>query len=354
MYKCLLILLFGGLFASPALGQEQAFTVFLLGDAGNWTQPNTLLNSYKAALDATPNSASILLGDNIYPKGMLNNSKKRYAKECLKMNLQLDVARDYKGYFYVIPGNHDWRAGKFNGVKSVIAQQKYVDSVLLFQSKIANKRQAFYPTQGLPGPDFIDINNTIRLLFIDTQWWLQTVNFHKVPYGANRNKKETEADFYAKLDSLIADANARKLNVIAAFHHPILPSGVNDAPELMLHAFNYSPLQVFGLLGVNRLLSQATNQKRYKKMANKLFASFDNCTNCIVVSGHEHILFYKQKNKVKQLVVGAGSKHPAFDYPKNNGIFFRGGIFGFAQIIIKNGTTQVLFKDEKGEVIYQE
>ncbi len=337
-----------------AEAQPPAFTIYLLGDAGNCTTTSTLFKSYKAMLDSTSNSASIILGDNIYPKGMLKNSKKSYLDECKKINTQLEMATDYDGYFFVIPGNHDWRAGKWNGIKSVKEQKKYVDSVLLNNSKIVNKRNTFLPSNALPGPEYIDINNTIRIIFIDTQWWLQSVNLHGVPRLENTTKKETEDHFFIKLDSLIEDANQRNINVVAAFHHPVLPSGVHEIPKWILFAINYTPFQLLGILGGNRILSQTSNQLRYKKMTEKLMKSFEKSNQIVLVSGHEHILFYKQKNKVKQLVVGAGSKHSTKKITTKEGIFYKGGALGFAKIVLHNATIQVSFFDEMGNVIYEE
>jgi hypothetical protein len=97
------------------------FSLFLIGDAG---EPDThgkdaVLNTLSEKLKLKgKNSSVVFLGDNIYPKGMVDEEHpdRKDAEDRLKA--QLDVIKSHIGTGFIIPGNHDWeQGGKMVGQK---------------------------------------------------------------------------------------------------------------------------------------------------------------------------------------------------------------------------------------------
>jgi len=282
------------------LSQNNTHSVYLIGDAGEYTQPGDALLLLKKELLFNPNSTVLFLGDNVYPEG-LNASD---SNSVVRLKSQLQILNQYKGNVFFIPGNHDWAAQKSKGLNRIIAQQKFVETYLKDSTSVLNKSgQAFLPQNALPGPQSVLITKGVRIVFIDTQWFL---HFHK------KNKtgsiKKTKNQFYHTLDSLLNISKQNNEQVIIAAHHPIYTNGNHSSKKQPLRfLINYTPLKIFGWLGLDRLLSQDIDNPSYKKLRKQLLNIFNKYENITYVSGHDHNLQYF-KNKNKYIVSGCGSK----------------------------------------------
>jgi hypothetical protein len=148
------------------------------------------------------------------------------------------------------------------------------------------------------------LSKKLRLIIIDTQWFL---HFYKK--GKEGTKKHTKELFYTRLDSLLAFAKNNNEQVIIAAHHPLYSNGSHSrAKQPLRFLINRTPLQLFGLMGVNRLYSQDIDQPRYKKMRKRMLDVFSKYDNITFVSGHEHNLQCFKENKNRYVVSGSGSK----------------------------------------------
>lgn len=280
---------------------DMPYSVYLIGDAGEDTVSGKALIMLKEKLINDSSSTVVFLGDNVYPDGF----KKDNYKSELKMRSQLNILKDYKGRAYFIPGNHDWSAQKRNGLKRIIDQKEYIESYLRNNSKLVNKNEAaFLPANGLPGPESVMLNNKLRLITIDTQWFLHFYKKNKI--GSIKN---TEDLFYRNLDSLLRYSHENGEKVIVAAHHPIFTNGVHSRKlEPLRFCVNYTPFQIFGQFGLNRLFSQDLSNPRYRKMRKRILKRLEKYDNIIYVSGHEHSLqFFKEKGN-RFIVSGCGSK----------------------------------------------
>lgn len=278
------------------------FSLFLIGDAGEDTSSGPALLRLKEQLNETPNSTVVFLGDNVYPAGLNlkdSNSIKR-------MESQLKILNEYKGQVYFIPGNHDWNAQKPNGANILKDQQVYVTEYLKNKTTVKNKNdKTFLPENALPGPETVMLNEYLRLVIIDTQWFLHYYKKNKTGTKAN-----TKKIFYSILDSILNYSSLNNQKVIIAAHHPIYTNGQHSKKKQPLRfLINYTPLQIFGLLGLNRLLSQDIEQPRYKRMRKKMISIFEKYPHQITyVSGHDHNLQLIHKDSVTYIVSGGGSK----------------------------------------------
>ncbi len=309
MLKFLLKLLFV-LFPIAISAQEiQPYSVYLIGDAGEDTIPGKALLMLKEELLSHPNSTVVFLGDNIYPKGL--NSKDKKSALCLES--QLHILNNYKGSVYFIPGNHDWQLQGPKGLKRLKKQQIFVDAYLKEKTTASNKNTAaFLPENGLPGPETVMLNNKLRLIIIDTQWFLHLYKKNKI-----QSKKHTEELFYTRLDSLLNLAKQNNEQVLITAHHPMFTNGQHSLSRQPLRFLNNkTPLQLFGLVGMNRLLSQDISQPRYKKMRKRMMQSFDKYDNIIYAAGHDHNLQCFKQGANRYIVSGAGSKLAPFNKKK--------------------------------------
>lgn len=288
---------------------NQPYTVYLIGDAGKDTSPGKALLMLKEELLAHPSSTVIFLGDNVYPKGLIANN--RASALCLESQLQ--ILTNYKGKVFFIPGNHDWEAQKRNGLKCLANQQEYVELYLKNNTIVSNRNETvFSPKNGLPGPETVLLNPKLRLITIDTQWFLHFFKKNKI-----QSKKNTAELFYSNLDSLLNLAKQNREQVIIAAHHPIFTNGQHSGSKQPLRFLvNKTPFQIFGLMGLNRLLSQDLAQPQYKKMRNRMLKSFNKHDNLICASGHDHNLQCFKEAGNAYIVSGSGSKVSHFHKKK--------------------------------------
>jgi predicted phosphodiesterase len=285
--------------------QSPDFSVYLIGDAGNDTITNENMKLLSHHARQQPNSAILFLGDNIYPQGLetLSKSEKKSRLSEKRLLSQLEPLKTYKGQVYFVPGNHDWKQGKWQGLKYIKEEARYVEQYFK-NTEVSNRNEhTFIPQNGLPGPYSVMLTEKIRLIAIDTQWWLQSQFFHKTPKPDGLNRKQTTAKFYRELDSLLNAAKTNNEKVVIAAHHPMFTNGHHSRSLV-----NYMPLQFFGLIGLNRMLVQDIPQPRYHKMRKKLLATFNKYEHLIIVAGHEHTLQYFEDGNNTHIVSGAGSK----------------------------------------------
>lgn len=314
MKKILKLVLF--LVCSSVYAQTSVpYSVYLVGDAGEDTVTGKALLLLKEELLANPNSAVIFLGDNVYPKG-LDPSK---PLSVMHLESQLQILKDYRGQVYFIPGNHDWDAQKRKGLKKVTDQEKYVNEYIRSKTVVSTKdASVFLPKNGLPGPETVMLTKDLRLIIIDTQWFL-----HFFKKNTSGSKKATRVQFYKQLDSLLLIAKNNHEQVIIAAHHPLYSNGQHSrAKQPFRFLVNCTPFQIFGLCGINRLYSQDLPQLRYKKMRKQLLSAIDKYDNITFASGHEHNLQCFKEQGNRYVVSGSGSKRSRLAKRKKFNAFF--------------------------------
>lgn len=280
---------------------QSEYSVYLIGDAGEDTVPGKALLMLQDELLKNSNSAVIFLGDNIYPSGL----KKDDYYSAKHLESQLSILNNYKGQAYFIPGNHDWDSQKANGWKRIRNQENYVTEYLKTKSSVANKDKAsFLPADGFPGPTSVMLNTDLRLITIDTQWFLQRHKKHKIS-----TYKNSENLFFNQLEKLLKEAKQNKEQVIIAAHHPMFTNGQHSKNKQPLRFLvNRTPLCFIGFMGIYRLFSQDIAQPRYKKMRTKMLRILNQYDNIIYASGHEHNLQFFKENNNKYIISGCGSK----------------------------------------------
>lgn len=322
-------------------------TFFLIGDAGNTTNPETIqtLKFLESQVSTTDkNNTLLFLGDNIYPKGMpaeQNDPTRADAEE--KLTLQLEIAKKFKGRTIFMPGNHDW----YNGLKGLNEQEKFVTTYL-------NEKKAFLPRKGC-AIETVKINNQIGLIVVDSEWFLQ--DWDKHPTMNDDCDIRTRLEFFDELKSEI-NKNQNKFTILA-IHHPLMShgphGGVFSAKKHLYPIKNTIPLPIIGsLINLLRKTTGASPQdlqnKVYRNLINNIKPMIQNRNNVLVVSGHEHNLQYIENDGIKQVISGAASKREAAKAVGANDFSFGG--FGYSKLEVFENQSALLtyFSSEESEL----
>ena len=300
-------------------------SVFLIGDSGEQTEgmEEPVLACLKK--EASKNSAQntiVFLGDNIYPNGMpeVSNPQRALAEQRLTEETRVIEQSGAVGIF--IPGNHDWGEWGDDGVSSIKRQNEFIAAK-------RNPNLQMSPLGGFPGPGILDIGERVRLVTLDTEWWL-----HHAPkplYPGALSEAQTKK---AVLDSLSkAFKGAGNRYVVAVGHHPLDShgehSGFFDWKDHLFPLRNVAPWLWLPLPGIGSiypflrnhgLSNQDFSSSAYQEMKRDFEDLFSITPPLVYASGHEHTLeVLMSSGKYLDLVSGFGtSKHdPSLTYGDN-------------------------------------
>ncbi|MDW5289903.1 metallophosphoesterase [Formosa sp. PL04] len=275
----------------------ETINLFLVGDAGkpeNDHAPKALLEIQKQFALADKEDFLFFLGDNIYPKGFPDKGEKGHKAAKKAMELQLEVAENFPGSVYVIPGNHDW----YSGLKGLKRQEKLVEDAL--------GKNTFKPENGC-GIERININDDVVLILVDSQWYI--TNWNNYPTINDDCEIKTRDQFLEEFRSEIKKARGK--TTIVAIHHPMFSNGPHNGQ----YTFGdyMKPLPVLGnVKNILRTTSGISNADMsnwfYNDLRKNLIAAAQQNDNVVFISGHEHSLQFIQSENLTQIISGSGSK----------------------------------------------
>ncbi len=186
-------------------------SLFLIGDAGAPAPGgDRVLTHLRTVLtEATVDTAVVYLGDNIYPDGLPPRGARGYAEAERRLLVQVDASRAADRVI-LIAGNHDWTQ---TGVASDW------DAVLRQDQRLRHEGLALSPPAGCPGPEVIDIGAHLRLVALDTEWWL-----HGFPLPQDDEcQHRTPDQVLDAVEAALREAQGR--HVIITAHHPPVSAG---------------------------------------------------------------------------------------------------------------------------------
>lgn len=306
------------------------YRIILIGDAGQPKPNEPVLKSLKNwSAKKSDRTTVIFLGDNMYPEGMTEERQDEVEE---KLVPQLDVITSSKVHGLFIPGNHDWASGRDDGYQAILEQQKYINSIL-------SQRPNFLPKNGSPGPVSVDLPESapvLRLIVLDTQWWLQE----------NPHSSESHESVISKLIALL-DTD---LPVIVVGHHPIESYGPHGGfydwkdhlfPGRMYKKWLWVPLPIVGsIFPLSRWYivdnPQDLNGREYKEMIKQFkhaFSESNQTSLLIYASGHDHSLQVLEGNATDYLLIsGLGSTVKATPVSHGDNTLFAHQHTGFMSI----------------------
>ncbi len=286
--------------------ETPTFRLFLIGDAGEDDTTEATLRDLGVMLKKYPNSAVIFLGDNCYRHaayGLLPFNVKGFDNSKIarqRMASQFNILKDYEGWAYFIPGNHDWwnYTNLHKGKKALMKEENYVESTLKNFKSLKNNGSTFLPDSGHPGPVVREFNgDRTRVIFLDS---------YRLILDEGRRRRDTLQlnAFYRNMRKALKEGIAKKQKIIVVAHHPIHAKG------------NHSiPLEAWQTM-VKRFADANTNYPPYNRMATSLDSLLkeERRPDIFYISGHEHSLEYFNNDSLQYIVSGAGSKVDMVDY----------------------------------------
>lgn len=293
---------------APVVPEQIAATVFLIGDAGApAVGGEPVLEALRSQLAGHPPATLVLyLGDNVYPRGLPDSADPSFPEAARRLRAQLEVAADVPMLF--IPGNHDWdRSGK-DGLARIRRQGRFI-------ARESGARARLLPRTGCPGPEAADVSPGLRLILLDTEWWLFP---HARPDGRSGCDPGSDGDVTGKLARLLHEAAGRQ--VIVAGHHPLLSGGPHGGyfplgdhlfPLRNLHPALWIPLPIIGsIYPIARDLGVSSEDLRsgpYRRLRAALDTAFACDPPAVYAAGHEHGLQLLDRGRPPLLAVsGAG------------------------------------------------
>jgi hypothetical protein len=297
--------------AAGASPDDAVQTLLLVGDAGEPKKGGepVLVALRREILRDPARTSVVFLGDNLYPAGLPPAGHPQRREMERRLDDQVDAVRDTGARVVFIPGNHDWDRGGPDGWEAIRRQQQRVEAR-------GGERVAFLPRDGCPGPASLDVGETLRLVALDTQWWLHE---HARPEHPDSScPADSEEEILAGLREAMLGAGARAVVVTA--HHPLVSGGPHGGrfgirqhlfPLTEWKGWLWLPLPIVGsaypVARQSGITSQDLTSGEYQRVRDAFAAVLREHPPLAWVSGHEHVLQVIESPRYgRVLVSGAG------------------------------------------------
>jgi hypothetical protein len=298
----------------PEPGLDEVDTsLFLIGDAGAPEDDDQVLAALTAQMARLPErSVAVFLGDNIYPLGLPDTGAPDRAEAERRLAVQIRAVQDAGARGIFVPGNHDWVRGREGGWDAILRQGEFIQehgapSVVLL------------PSGGCPGPVSVDVGEHLRIVAMDTQWWLD--DNAKPEHPSSSCPADATWEVTDSLRSAARTAGNR--HVVFAAHHPLQSGGVHGGhfslkdhifPLTVAVSWLYLPLPVIGSLYPLARGSGISDQdmpgSKNEEMRDSIETAFAVRPALIAAAGHEHnlqVIDGQPGQNVEHIVVsGAG------------------------------------------------
>ncbi len=287
--------------AGAALGSgppAPAASLFLLGDGGDLTSGAAILEQLEDEVTSTVEEvgfdhvAVVFLGDNLYPKGLPEAAS--LAGGGAPIRAQLEAARASRTY--LVLGNHDWKKGEPGGRSRAAAQIAAVRAC----SEVEGGHAEVLPGMDCPFPVARDLSDYFRLVFLDTQWWLNSTEGSSSYCASDPRDPEILSSVGRRLRAEIEGAGEKAVIVFA--HHPLVTAGPHGGRfSLRQHLFpltDIHPSLVVPLPGLGSIAqlmrplftSQDLRSRSYRRLSDWVGETLVDHPIFAWVAAHEHAL----------------------------------------------------------------
>jgi calcineurin-like phosphoesterase family protein len=331
-------------------------SLYLIGDAGAPDSAGEpVLEALRHDISSRGSRRVVLfLGDNAYPRGLPPPNRPGRHEAERRLAAQVHAVTDVGVSGVFVPGNHDWAKHSKEGWESIKRQEAFVDSA-------GGGAISFEPGGGCPGPGFIDVGRRLRLVLLDTQWWL-----HKGPKPRDPDSNcaaDSETEVVDSLRAVLARAGGRL--VVVAAHHPLVSGGAHGGhfdwkahvfPLREIKSWLWIPLPYIGSLYPTVRQQGVSNQdvesRAYRRMIAAFRRAFAARSPALYAAGHEHNLQVIAGGAARlELVSGAGIYgHSATALPVHGTLFARKAS-GFARLdVARSGRSRlaIIVVDKSG------
>lgn len=232
----------------------------------------------------------LFLGDIVYPLGIHAPGTEEFPHDSAIVMDQVRLlagpfARQRRAQGYFMAGNHDWGLEtEWEGY----VRLKNLDSFLKLARTHTGAAVRLVPEAGRGGPYVVDLGEHVRLVILDTAWWI--LNGGRAAGGGQRAVLE-------RIQAAMRSAGKRQ--VIFAAHHPFQSAGP--------HGGEFSFWETFGvryILARSGAVLQDLTSLPYRELKAGLRSIFNQTgPPLLFVGGHEHSL---------QLIEGRWPNDPKF------------------------------------------
>ena len=323
--------------------------IFLIGDAGSQAYDGEpVLRELALQSDSLRpvRQFIVFLGDNVYPRGVppIGDPNRKDAER--RLAAQVLAIRKGSAQGLLVPGNHDWDRQGRDGWNSIRRQDSLVRQFGGSDVRLA-------PPDGCPGPDVVDLGTHVRLIALDTEWWLHN---DVKPYGdTSPCPTKTYQDVEGSLAGALRDKGER--HAIILTHHPMQSGGTHGGHfTLNDHLFPlrnwkpwmWLPLPIIGSLYPLARQSGISNQdvsgQKYQSLRSAFERAFYRHPPLVIASGHDHDLQVIRGGRSGitwagyQLVSGAGILGHSSVVRDIDGTLFHREAAGFMRLdVTRNG-----------------
>jgi hypothetical protein len=322
----------------PALPPAQVATsLYLIGDAGAPDpEGEPVLRALSRELSTGGHQRVVVfLGDNVYPRGLPPVGVPDRAEAERRLAAQIEVVTRAGATGHFVLGNHDWaRQGK-DGWEAARRQEAFVDSA-------GGGRVSLGPGGGCPGPGVVDLGVRVRLILLDTQWWLH--GGPKPRHPTSNCTTDAEPEIVDSLRAAVQRAAGRL--VVVAAHHPLSTGGVHGGhfgwkdhlfPLRPIFPWLWLPLPVVGSIypAARRhgISSQDLGSHPYQRLIAGFRRAFEGAQPALYVAGHEHNLQVIAGGPARlELVSGGGIYGHTGRAARIRGTLFAKNASGFARL----------------------
>jgi len=283
--------------------------VYLIGNTATAPIPEAHLAAFQREIKAQTLPFTIVhLGDIVANEGFSPKTDAVHTQQ-LDQLLQLTQNKP-QGNIYFVPGDKDWDNSGKEGWKKVRDLEKYL-------ADKNSKARVLVPGNGCPGPEIIDIGTGLRLVAINTQWWMHP---YRKPVEPDTDCQiNTDEDFLEELADAVSEAQGR--NVLVVGHHPIISNGIYGGHmPLKKHLFplsdhnakNRVPLPFLGSIytayrqNIGTPRDMANN--RYQDFKAGLTGMLQENKNIIYAAAHDYSLQLNYAAENYHLVSGSFSQ----------------------------------------------
>lgn len=218
--------------ASPPAAEA---ILLLVGDAGKPApRGEPVLRALEREAAREPERTTVVfLGDNVYPRGLPSPGARSRPEAERRLVAQLDAVRTPGLRVVFVPGNHDWDSEREDGWSAVRRQAGFV-------AERGPAGARYLPADGCPGPTVVDVGQRLRLVALDTQWFLHP--FDKPRDPSSSCAADSDAEVVAALREALREGVGRDVVVIA--HHPLVSGGPHGGRfTLRQHVFPLTDLK---------------------------------------------------------------------------------------------------------------
>ena len=310
--------------------------IFLLGDAGDAylsTSPTLErmrqdVEWWASRLERDSAVAMFVLGDIRYPEGVRDPGTPEYPADTAVVMSQVRVVAGPAGLsrgaaVYFLAGNHDWGERQhFEGFTRLVN----LDNVLVNARANLGARAELVPQAGSGGPHVMDWGDHLRLIGLDSAWWL---------LAGDAPEKAAVVD---SLQRAYVGAGDREVMLLA--HHPFQSAGP--------HGGGFSFWRTLGvryLMFRSGAILQDITSRPFRELADGLRDIFlQEGPPIAFLAGHDHSL---------QVLRGANSNDPDFnvvsgsgsklsDVAKSENLLFSASAPGYMKILVERDGGMIL------------